>query len=53
LARVGHRPELEHFHTPKIVLVRPREARDIKLIRTPGRFRRIRRLLRKHSAGRA
>jgi putative ATP-binding cassette transporter len=49
LVSVGHRPELEAFHSRKIVLERRRGAAklvsDIKLVRKPGRPRLLRRLL--------
>jgi putative ATP-binding cassette transporter len=48
---VGHRPELEAFHSRKIVLERRRGSAklvsDIKLIKKPGRGRFLRTLLRK------
>jgi putative ATP-binding cassette transporter len=48
---VGHRPELEAFHSRKIVLERTRGSAklvsDIKLIKRPGRGRFLRRFLRK------
>ena len=51
LVSVGHRPELEAFHSRKIVLQRRRGGAklvsDIKLIRKPGRVRMLRRFLRK------
>jgi putative ATP-binding cassette transporter len=51
LLSVGHRPELEAFHSRKIVLERRRGGvklvSDIKLIRKPGRPRLLRRFLRK------
>jgi vitamin B12/bleomycin/antimicrobial peptide transport system ATP-binding/permease protein len=51
LVSVGHRPELEAFHSRKIVLERRRGGAklvsDIKLVRRPGRARLLRRLLRK------
>jgi vitamin B12/bleomycin/antimicrobial peptide transport system ATP-binding/permease protein len=51
LVSVGHRPELEAFHSRKIVLERRRGGAklvsDIKLIRKPGRGRLLRRFLRK------
>jgi putative ATP-binding cassette transporter len=50
LVSVGHRPELEAFHSRKIVLERRRGGAklvsDIKLVRKPRRGRLIRRLLR-------
>ena len=54
LVSVGHRPELEAFHSRKIVLERRRGGAklvsDIKLIRKPGRGRMLRRFLRKRPA---
>jgi vitamin B12/bleomycin/antimicrobial peptide transport system ATP-binding/permease protein len=54
LVSVGHRPELEAFHSRKIVLERRRGGAklvsDIKLVRKPGRPRLLRRFLRKRSA---
>jgi vitamin B12/bleomycin/antimicrobial peptide transport system ATP-binding/permease protein len=51
LVSVGHRPELEAFHSRKIVLERRRGGAklvsDVKLVRRPGRTRLLRRLLRK------
>jgi putative ATP-binding cassette transporter len=51
LLSVGHRPELEAFHSRKIVLERRRGGArlvsDIKLVPRPGRSRLLRRLLRK------
>jgi putative ATP-binding cassette transporter len=51
LVSVGHRPELEMFHSRKIVLERRRGGAklvsDIKLIRKPGRVRLLRQFLRK------
>jgi vitamin B12/bleomycin/antimicrobial peptide transport system ATP-binding/permease protein len=51
LVSVGHRPELEAFHSRKIVLERRRGGAklvsDVKLIRRPGRARLLRRFLRK------
>ena len=48
---VGHRPELEAFHSRKIVLERRRGGAklvsDVKLVRRPGRARLLRRLLRR------
>ena len=48
---VGHRPELEAFHTRKIVLERraggAKLVRDIKLVRKPGRRRLLTRFFRK------
>jgi putative ATP-binding cassette transporter len=53
---VGHRPELEAFHSRKIVLERQRGGAklvsDIRLIRKPGRGRLLRRFLRKHAVKR-
>ena len=49
LVSVGHRPELEAFHSRKITLERRRGGAklvgDIKLVRRPGRARLLRRLL--------
>jgi len=58
LLSVGHRPELEAFHSRKITLERRRGGAklvsDIKLVRRPGRARLLRRLLRRRMArGRA
>ena len=54
LVSVGHRPELEAFHSRKITLERRRGgaklAGDIKLVRRPGRARLLRRLLRRRRA---
>ena len=54
LISVGHRPELEAFHSRKIVLERRRGGAklvsDIKLIRKPGRIRLLKRFLRKRPA---
>jgi putative ATP-binding cassette transporter len=54
LISVGHRPELEAFHSRKIVLERRRGGAklvsDIKLVRRPGRGKLLRRLLRKRPA---
>jgi putative ATP-binding cassette transporter len=54
LVSVGHRPELEAFHSRKIVLERRRGGAklvsDIKLVPRPGRSRLLRRLLRKQPA---
>src|ERR1700730_333466 len=51
LVSVGHRPELEAFHSPKITLERPRGGAklvgDIKLVRRPSRAGLLRRLLRR------
>jgi vitamin B12/bleomycin/antimicrobial peptide transport system ATP-binding/permease protein len=51
LVSVGHRPELEAFHSRKITLERRRGGAklvgDIKLVRRPGRARLLRRLLRR------
>jgi vitamin B12/bleomycin/antimicrobial peptide transport system ATP-binding/permease protein len=51
LMSVGHRPELEAFHSRKIVLERRRGGArlvsDIKLISKPGRGKLIRRFLRR------
>jgi vitamin B12/bleomycin/antimicrobial peptide transport system ATP-binding/permease protein len=51
LVSVGHRPELEAFHSRKITLERRRGGArlvsDIKLVRRPGRTRLLRRLLRR------
>jgi putative ATP-binding cassette transporter len=51
LVSVGHRPELEAFHSRKIVLERRRGGArlvsDIKLVRKPGRGRLLGRFLRK------
>ena len=53
LVSVGHRPELEAFHSRKIVLERRRGGAklvsDIKLVRKPGRVRLLRRFLRKRT----
>jgi putative ATP-binding cassette transporter len=53
LVSVGHRPELEAFHSRKITLERRRGGAklvgDIKLVRRPGRARLLRRLLRRRS----
>ena len=54
LLSVGHRPELEAFHSRKITLERRRGGAklvsDIKLVRRPGRARLLRRLLRRRIA---
>ena len=54
LLSVGHRPELEAFHSRKITLERRRGGAklvsDIKLVRRPGRARLLRRLLRRRMA---
>jgi len=54
LVSVGHRPELEAFHSRKITLERRRGGAklvgDIKLVRPPGRARLLRRLLRRRRA---
>jgi putative ATP-binding cassette transporter len=54
LVSVGHRPELEAFHSRKITLERRRGGAklvgDIKLMRPPGRARLLRRLLRRRRA---
>jgi putative ATP-binding cassette transporter len=51
IVSVGHRPELEAFHSRKIILERRRGGArlvsDIELIPTPGRGRLLRRLLRR------
>jgi putative ATP-binding cassette transporter len=51
LVSVGHRPELEAFHSRKIVLERRRGGAklvsDVKLVPRPGRARLLRRLLRR------
>ena len=51
---VAHRPELEAFHSRKIVLERRRGGAkfvsDIMLIRKPGRIGLLRRFLRKRAA---
>jgi putative ATP-binding cassette transporter len=51
LLSVGHRPELEAFHSRKIVLERRRGGAklvsDVKLVPRPGRARLLRRLLRR------
>jgi len=51
LVSVGHRPELEAFHSRKITLERRRDGAklvaDIKLVRRPGRARLLRRMLRR------
>jgi vitamin B12/bleomycin/antimicrobial peptide transport system ATP-binding/permease protein len=56
LVSVGHRPELEAFHSRKITLERRRGGAklvgDIKLVRRPGRPRLLRRLLRRRMARR-
>lgn len=53
LISVGHRPELEAFHSRKIVLERRRGGAklvsDIKLVPKPGRTRLINRILRKRT----
>ena len=50
LVSVGHRPELEAFHSRKIVLERRRQGAklvsDIRLVRKPGR-KFIRRFMRR------
>jgi len=57
LVSVGHRPELEAFHSRKIVLERRRGGAklvsDIKLVRKPERGRLLRRLLRRRPRGAA
>jgi putative ATP-binding cassette transporter len=54
LVSVGHRPELEAFHSRKITLERRRGGAklvgDIKLVRRPGRARLLRRMLRRGRA---
>jgi len=54
LLSVGHRPELEAFHSRKITLERrlggAKLVGDIKLVRRPGRARLLRRLLRRQRA---
>jgi putative ATP-binding cassette transporter len=54
LVSVGHRPELEAFHSRKIKLERRRGGAklvsDIKLVRKPGRARLLRRLMRRRRA---
>ena len=54
LVSVGHRPELEAFHSRKITLERRRDGAklvaDIKLVRRPGRARLLRRMLRRRTA---
>lgn len=54
LISVGHRPELEAFHSRKITLERRRGGAklvgDIKLVRRPGHPRLLRRLLRRGRA---
>jgi putative ATP-binding cassette transporter len=54
LVSVGHRPELEAFHSRKITLERRRGGAklvgDIKLVRRPGRARLLRRLMRRGRA---
>jgi len=54
LISVGHRPELEEFHSRKIILERRRSGAklvsDIKLVRKPGRTRLLARLLGRTSA---
>jgi vitamin B12/bleomycin/antimicrobial peptide transport system ATP-binding/permease protein len=51
LVSVGHRPELEAFHSRKIMLERRRGGAklvsDIKIVPRPGRTRLLRRLLRR------
>jgi vitamin B12/bleomycin/antimicrobial peptide transport system ATP-binding/permease protein len=51
LLSVGHRPELEAFHSRKIVLERRRGGAklvsDIKLVRKPGRMRLLHRFMRR------
>jgi vitamin B12/bleomycin/antimicrobial peptide transport system ATP-binding/permease protein len=53
LVSVGHRPELEAFHSRKITLERRRGGAklvaDIKLVRRPGRARLLRRMLRRRA----
>ncbi|MEA2981590.1 MAG: vitamin B12/bleomycin/antimicrobial peptide transport system ATP-binding/permease protein, partial [Alphaproteobacteria bacterium] len=53
LVSVGHRPELEAFHSRKIILERRKGGAklvsDIKLFRKPRRERFLRSLLRKRS----
>ena len=53
LVSVGHRPELEAFHSRKITLERRRGGAklvaDIKLVRRPGRARLLRRMLRRRN----
>ncbi len=53
LISVGHRPELEAFHSRKIVLERRRGGAklvsDIKLVPKPGRTRLLNRILRKRT----
>ncbi len=57
LVSVGHRPELEAFHTRKVVLERRKGGAklvsDIKLVRRSGRRRVLGRLLRRHKARKA
>jgi vitamin B12/bleomycin/antimicrobial peptide transport system ATP-binding/permease protein len=57
LISVGHRPELEAFHSRKIVLERRRGAArfvsDVYLIKKPGRGRLIRRWLKRHKRPKA
>jgi putative ATP-binding cassette transporter len=57
LVSVGHRPELEAFHTRKVVLERRKGGAklvsDIKLVRRSGRRRFLGRLLRRHKARKA
>jgi len=54
LVSVGHRPELEAFHSRKITLERRRDGAklvaDIKLVRRPGRARLLRRMLRRRAS---
>jgi len=54
LVSVGHRPELEAFHSRKITLERRRGGAklvgDIKLVRRPGRARLLHRLMRRGAA---
>jgi putative ATP-binding cassette transporter len=57
IVSVGHRPELEAFHSRKIVLERRRGGArlttDVDLRRAPGRERLIRRMLRRRKRRRA
>ena len=57
LVSVGHRPELEAFHTRKIVLERRRGGAklvsDIKLVSKPRRARFLKRLLARRKRKRA
>jgi vitamin B12/bleomycin/antimicrobial peptide transport system ATP-binding/permease protein len=54
LVSVGHRPELEAFHSRKITLERRRGGAklvaDIRLVRRPGRTRLLRRMLRRRAS---